>query len=421
MQSPHRWVIAGSVGAQTPAPHYESHALEYRTVDAVPDATTTNSQGINARGDIVGSYPLATKTRAFLSSISAVLLMAAPAFAQGYTYIPIDVRCDPAAASCPAGLAPGGVARQTSARGINARGDIVGSYNDAANVQHGFLLQDGNFTTIDFPLVGVRATIANGINPQGEIVGQYVAPINTDPTVPEDSPLYCPNGVDAACIKGFHYRRGHYSTVLYPGHPGAIPQRITSDGDIYGCLHDHDTGMSMFGSAWTRVLGPKDSVHIQGTFSLADNGGQLSDSMGVPMSMNNGATPGGGQTTIGLFVDMGGVQHGYKVRNGMFEPYDPTPDTSLSATWDINPSQQFVGTYRKVGEPAAKRHGFLQSADAPEAVNLDVSFKDPAGNMVTAFATVGFGINPAGVIVGQYALIAGGPLHGFMAVRTFGN
>jgi hypothetical protein len=367
------------------------------------------------------------KPKTFLSFISGLVLTTAPAFAQEYAYTAIDVSCAPdaAATSCPAGLAPGGVARQTSAKGINARRDIVGSYNDAANVQHGFLRHDGTFTTIDFPLPGVRATSANGINPQGEIVGQYVAPINL--TVPEDSPLYCPSNLSSgaanpACIKGFYYRRGHYSTVLYPGHPGAIPQRITPDGDIYGCLHDQDLGMSMFGNAWTRILGPKDSVDIQATFSLEDNGGQLSDpTRAIPMSMNNGAPPGGGQTMVGLFVDMDGVQHGYKVQNGMLEPYDPTPDTNLSATWDINPSQQFVGTYRKAGEPAAKRHGFLQSAGAPHAVTVDFSFKDAAGNTVTAFATVAYGINPDGVIVGQYALIAGGPLHGFMAVPTFGN
>ena len=360
-------------------------------------------------------------TKAFLSSISGLLLMAAPAFGQPYAFIPVDVSCDAAATSCPAGLAPGGVARQTSARGINARGDIVGFYSDAANVQHGFLLHDGTFTTIDFPLSGVRATSANGINAQGEIVGQYVAPIN--PAVPVDSPLYCPDnlstGADPACIKGFHYRRGQYSTVLFPGHPGAIAQRITSDGDIYGCLHDHDLGMSMFGSAWTRVLESKDSVDVQDTFSLTDSGGELSDPMGVPMSMNNGATPGGGQKVVGLFMDMGGMQHGYVVQNGMLETYDPAFDmtvVNLTAIWDMNPSQQFVGTYRKAGEPTAKRHGFVQSPDAPEAVNLDFSFKDAAGNTVTAVATIAFGINPDGVIVGQYSLVAGGPAHGFMAV-----
>ncbi len=103
---------------------------------------------------------------------------------------------------------------------------------------------------------------------------------------------------DPACIKGFHYWRGEFSTVMFPAtvdengqsrkHPGAIAQRITPDGDIYGCVHDHDLGPSMFGAAWTR----------KGTFSLTFNGGQLSDPMAVPMSMNNGATPGGGRPSL---------------------------------------------------------------------------------------------------------------------------
>ena len=191
------------------------------------------------------------RTKTLLSFTSAALLVAAPAFAQQYTFTSFDVSCATTAVSCPAGLTPGGVARQTGARGINARGDIVGFYVDGAGIQHGFLLQDGTFTTIDFPVAGVRANSANGINAQGEIVGQYLLPIN--PNVPEDSPVYCPNNLtpsttDPACIKGFHYRRGTYSTVMFPGYPGAIAQRITSDGDIYGCLHDHDLAMSMFGS-----------------------------------------------------------------------------------------------------------------------------------------------------------------------------
>ena len=77
-------------------------------------------------------------------------------------------------------------------------------------------------------------------------------------------------------------------------HPGAIAQRITPDGDIYGCVHDHDLGPSMFGAAWTRA----------GTFSLSFNGGQLSDPMAIPMSMNNGATPGDGLTIVGFSMDM---------------------------------------------------------------------------------------------------------------------
>lgn len=364
------------------------------------------------------------RTKTLLSFTSGALLVAAPAFAQQYTFTSFDVSCATTAVSCPAGLTPGGVARQTGARGINARGDIVGFYVDGAGIQHGFLLQDGTFTTIDFPVAGVRANSANGINAQGEIVGQYLLPIN--PNVPEDSPVYCPNNLtpsttDPACIKGFHYRRGTYSTVMFPGHPGAIAQRITSDGDIYGCLHDHDLAMSMFGSAWTRSPAAKGSAEVTATFSLTDSGGELSDPMGVPMSMNNGATPGGAHTIAGFFMDMSGRQHGYVVEKGVLRSYDPTADTNLTAIWDMNPSAQFVGAYRKAGEPAAKRHGFLQSNDGSAAVNLDVSLIDASGNTVTAFATSAFGINPEAAIVGQYSLVSGGPPHGFVAVPSSGN
>jgi hypothetical protein len=377
----------------------------------------------------------AMKNKVLFSFISGTLMLAGQAFAQ-YTFIPIDVQCPAttAAPDCPAGLTPGQVAAQTSARGINARGDVVGFYA-AGGKQHGFLLRDGEYTSLDFPVAGVRATIANGINPRGEIVGQYTLPARVKDEngndLPEDSPLYCPPDIpnppnppapDPACIKGFYYRNGKFTTVMFPSrrdangverkHPGAVAQRISADGDIYGCLHDHDLGASMFGAAWGRFE----------TFSLTDNGGELSDPMGVPMSMNNGATPGGARTIVGFFMDMAGQQHGYLVRNGMFESYDPTANTNLTAIWDINPSQQFVGTYRQFGEPAAKRHGFLQNPPAsegsllPAPISFDVHFLDAAGHTVNAFATVAFGINPDGVIVGQYALVSGGAPHGFIAI-----
>lgn len=362
---------------------------------------------------------------ALFSVISASLLLAGRASAQ-YTFTTVDVHCPPTAAAseCPAGLAPGQVAAQTSARGISPQGDIVGFYL-AGGRQRGFLLQDGRYTTLQFPVAGVRATVANGINARGEIVGQYTVPVH-DPAnpPPEDSPLHCPSLTDPACIKGFHYWKGTFTTVTFPTtvdengesrpHPGAIAQRITPDGDIYGCLHDHDLGPSMFGAAWTR----------SGTFSLTHQGGQVSDGMAVPMSMNNGGTPGQGRTTVGLFMDMStNLQHGYLVRNGMFEPYDAKPGANLTAIWDINPGGQFVGTYRIAGEPQTRRHGFVQAPDASESTTLDFTCGDPGGCAGTpsgtvAFATIAFGINPAGVVVGQYVLVAGGAAHGFIATPS---
>ena len=372
------------------------------------------------------------KGKTLFSLVSGSVMLAGQAFAQGYTFTSIDVSCPATAvaAACPAGLAPGQAAAVTGARGINASGDIVGFYT-AGGKQRGFLLRDGQYTTLEFPVAGVRATIANGINPRGEIVGQYTLPVH-DPAnpPPEDSPLYCPSAADPACIKGFHYWHDNFSTVMFPTtvdenkqerkHPGAIPQRITADGDIYGCVHDHDLMASMFGAAWTR----------SGAFSLMSNGGQVSDWMPVPMSMHNGDTPGARPMIVGLFTDMANLQHGYVLRDGMLEPYDATslpPDPTkvppLTAIWDINPSGQFVGTYRETGETLARRHGFVQNPDEPKPVTLDFTCQDPAGCAggplgTVAFATIAYGLNPDGVIVGQYSLTNGGTPHGFIAVLT---
>jgi hypothetical protein len=66
----------------------------------------------------------------------------------------------------------------SDARDVNPSGEIVGFFVDSAKVTHGFLLRNGEFTTIDFPAPAgenVVSTQARGINPQGDIVGFYVA------------------------------------------------------------------------------------------------------------------------------------------------------------------------------------------------------------------------------------------------------
>ena len=60
----------------------------------------------------------------------------------------------------------------TTAIGINARGQIVGSFTDARGVRRGFLLDRGMFTPIDVP--GAAATTAFGITEQGQIVGFFI-------------------------------------------------------------------------------------------------------------------------------------------------------------------------------------------------------------------------------------------------------
>lgn len=327
------------------------------------------------------------------------LLLPTSLFGQAFNFFTIDVPCS----SCPKGIA-----LSTTAQGINPAGNIVGAYTDAAGHQHGFLLSRGVFTTIDVPgeLMGgngVLPTIARGISPSGDIVGSYTAPVST---APFGAPEHCLATKPASCIKGFLYSRGSFSNVLYPlpsggFHPGAIPQRISPDRSIYACLHDYDTGASMFGAAWTRF----------GDISLLPNGGQLSSAdpmaaTGVPMSMNNGATP-DGQTIIGLWTDMmpPNRTHGYVVQDGRFQSYD-VPGSTFTRIWDINPAGTFVGVYT-----TDRNHGFLQLAPYwTKPVTLDLLPGFPANISVTAV-----GINPGGAIVGQYTDL-GNHVHGFLAV-----
>jgi hypothetical protein len=340
-------------------------------------------------------YQIRTYLRiAIVMTGCSLSLLIARSEAQSFNFTPIDVPCS----AC-----PGGIARRTAVGGINPGGAIVGVYTDAVGMQHGFLLGGGQFTTIDVPgaLVGASGTlptVARGISPSGEIVGQFTAPVNS--SAPADSPEYCPAVGSTACIKGFLYSRGKFSAVLFPGHPGAIPGRITPDGSMYGCLHDFDVMASMFSAAWTRF----------GDTNLTAGGGELSDpTKSYPNSMHGGATP-DGNTIVGFYVDMiTNHQHGYVLKNGVLQPYD-VPNSIQTVVWDINPRQEIVGTYK---DSAGKQHGFLQLPDGSAPITLDVPSTPP----FSAVSTIAMGINPNGVIVGQYA-DSGGHTHGFLAVPS---
>jgi uncharacterized membrane protein len=124
---------------------------EFFTID-VPGAVGTSAWGINDRGKIVGGYQ-------GIDGKSHVYLLRRGQF----TTIDFPGAVD---------TAPGG-----DKGGINSRGDIVSYYcafepcsldNDS---EHGFLLSDDEFTTIDFP--GGHAAAGFGINTRGNIVGPY--------------------------------------------------------------------------------------------------------------------------------------------------------------------------------------------------------------------------------------------------------
>jgi probable HAF family extracellular repeat protein len=102
-----------------------------------------------------------------LCVIGAVLLAVLAAAQVTYTFTPLDVPV------------PGATA--TTARGINDRGQIVGSFQDSHG-SHGFLYEAGGFTPLDVPFPGTFNTAASGINTHGQIVGVYQSGVPGAPT-----------------------------------------------------------------------------------------------------------------------------------------------------------------------------------------------------------------------------------------------
>src|ERR1700757_4250991 len=63
----------------------------------------------------------------------------------------------------------------TFATGVNASGQVVGSYNDSGGSAHGFLYSGGTYTTFNDPDAGNGGdTIPDGINNLGQVVGTFI-------------------------------------------------------------------------------------------------------------------------------------------------------------------------------------------------------------------------------------------------------
>jgi uncharacterized membrane protein len=130
--------------------------------------SVTDARAINNAGQIVGFYSDAVGTRGFLRSNLG-------------SYTSFDV--------------PGFVGT-TFAYGINNLGQIVGNYQvgGSRGSAVGFLLSEGNYTTIAFP--GAMTTFAFGINDVSQIVGSYS---------------------DLVRVHSFLLSGGSYTTIDVPG------------------------------------------------------------------------------------------------------------------------------------------------------------------------------------------------------------
>ena len=113
-----------------------------------PGAFTTNANGINDLGIVVGTYD---NSHGFIFDDNTDV------------FTILDV--------------PG--ALSTVAADINDAGQIVGWFTDGGGDVHGFVYDDGVFATIDNPS-GVNGTFIRGINDEGDIAGSYTDASNVN-------------------------------------------------------------------------------------------------------------------------------------------------------------------------------------------------------------------------------------------------
>lgn len=145
----------------------------------------TYPQGINNRRQIVGMAFLAGGAQGFLREEDGSVQMLPPS---------------------PAGTG-------SLAQAINDRGDIVGDYLDASFFRHGFLLERGNFTTIDFP--GAQQTECRAINDERFVTGIFIEPSGTE--------------------QAFLWHRGSFIATWSVANSNSItPLGINRSGDIVG-------------------------------------------------------------------------------------------------------------------------------------------------------------------------------------------
>jgi len=249
-------------------------------------------------------------------------------------------------------------AKATVAYGINANGDVVGTYVDQNGTNHGFLLTAGQYVSIDPP--GSLFTEARGINANGNIVGDYIG---------NDGNLH-----------GFFLGPDGFKDISVSGHLNTIPVKISSEGVIVGCYHDTDTMGTMRG--WVRN---EDSLNVYPT----------------PASMNNGITPRG--EVAGFFTDLMTMQtHGYILSNGTTTQVD-FPGSTATRLWDLNPHGEAVGSYLDPTTHVLRGFKYRKGLFAPV-------------DLPSAKSTRPFGINPEGDIVGAF-VDQNGKTHGFLVSR----
>ena len=335
-----------------------------------------------------------------------------------------------------------GAAKGTFAVAINSQSAIVGYYNDANFVAHGFVRSSGGtITVINVPGAG---TYAVAINSAGVITGNYydvnfgnhgfVRAINGNVTsfdVPGAYFYSTAGAIDPeGNVTGTYYDtnfvthgflRSADGTVMSidpAGSEGTQAFGITAQGAVIGCYAD----ASMVGHGFIRASNgamttfdlPNSATYYPGCSS--DYGYFVGN---VALVGNNPA----GQMTGAYFEPISGNPFGGNYRgflradDGSYTTFDAVSSpSSPCCTWTfgvaINPAGVTVGfdnDYSNVN------HAFIRATDGTVTI-LDA----PGAGTGVNEGTWAFSVNQATVVVGQY-MDANRMMHSFLRCPGWGN
>jgi len=240
--------------------------------------------------------------------------------------------------------------------GINSQGQMVGAYVDFASSEHGFLDDNGVFTTIDYP--GVTHTQAVGINDSGQIVGTYY-------------------DVDGH-THGFFLDGQTFSTIEPPHTISSNLGKINNSGQMVGTYVDdqfvtsHGYIYDLYTGKFKTFNAPKSTSGFgNGINNLDDVVGQSSFNFGFWRSADGAyqilAYPGASYTApiavndsrliVGFELSQKGRSRAFVFSHGNYSSFN-FPGGGGTVANGVNNGGAIVGT---VSDPTRTPHGFLMT------------------------------------------------------------
>jgi YVTN family beta-propeller protein len=318
-----------------------------------PDSQASGARGINRAGQIAGIFRvrgnparhgfLATpKAGANLASNTPCLVSSGPASNPHVDFKSLDF--------------PGAI--NTQATAITPSGLIVGRYSSPDGVQHGFTLRNGVYSSVDGP--GATFTDVAWVNARGDLVGSfndsrgshaYVLSRGSFKTI--NSPIAAlpfitgfglSNGGDVVGVlfgdnflqgRGYMFSNNAFTFIDVPGAMGTFPTMALDR---------------------TRIIGTYvDSSNQFHGFSLANSKLTTVDVPDATFTWITGINPEG--DLVGFYFDQNGNQHGFVQRDGSFITVDvPVPGANSSEGNGIDAQSDIVGRYNSTD---GKTHGFF--------------------------------------------------------------